>query len=61
MKESKTMTKDPICKMSVDEASALHAERDGKTYYFCGDFCRKTFLSKPIGVSPEDKPRDCCG
>jgi YHS domain-containing protein len=24
------MTKDPICGMEVDEATALHAERDGK-------------------------------
>ncbi len=29
------MTKDPICSMTVDEATALHVERDGKTFYFC--------------------------
>ena len=28
MKESKAVTKDPICEMTVDEATALHAERD---------------------------------
>ena len=41
------MTKDPICGMTVDEASALRAERDGQTFYFCGDHCRQKFLSTP--------------
>jgi Cu+-exporting ATPase len=47
MKESKPMTKDPICGMMVDEATALHAERDGETSYFCSEHCRKAFLSAP--------------
>ena len=29
MNESKTTNKDPICGMTVDEATAIHAERDG--------------------------------
>src|SRR5688500_768426 len=41
------MTKDPICGMTVDEASALSAERDGQKFYFCSDYCRKKFLSPP--------------
>ena len=40
MKESKSVTKDPICGMTVDEDNALHAERDGQTHYFCSDECR---------------------
>jgi Cu+-exporting ATPase len=51
MKESKAVTKDPICGMTVDEATALHAERDGKTFYFCSDHCRKKFLSRPPVLS----------
>ena len=31
----------------MDEATALHTERDGKTYYFCCDGCRQKFLSPP--------------
>jgi len=54
------MTKDPICGMTVDEASALHAERDGQTFYFCGDTCRKKFLSTPAGVKQEKKSHGCC-
>ena len=60
MEESKSVTKDPICGMTVDEATALHAERDGKTFYFCSDHCRQKFLSAPTGAKPEGKSRGCC-
>jgi Cu+-exporting ATPase len=61
MKESKSVTKDPICGMTVDEATALHTERDGKTFYFCSDHCRQKFLSTPAGAKPKDKSGGCCG
>jgi len=61
MKEAKAVTKDPICGMTVDEATALHAERDGKTFFFRGDHCRQEFLSTPAGAKPADKSGGCCG
>lgn len=61
MTESKTVTKDPICGMTVDAATAIHAEREGETFYFCGDQCRQTFLSKSAGAKPENKSGGCCG
>ncbi len=61
MKESKSMTRDPICGMTVDEATALHVEPDGKTFYFRSDHCRQKFLSTPAGTKPEDKSEGCCG
>jgi Cu+-exporting ATPase len=61
MNESKSVTKDPICGMTVDEATALHAERDGKTFYFCSDHCRQKFLSTPAGAKPGEKSGGCCG
>jgi Cu+-exporting ATPase len=61
MKESKSETKDPICGMTVDEATALHAERDGKTFYFCGDHCRQKFLATPVVDKPEGKSGCCRG
>ncbi len=61
MTESKTVTKDPICGMTVDEATAIHVERDGETFYFCGDRCRQKFLSKSAGAKPESKSGGCCG
>ncbi|OYV64083.1 MAG: copper-translocating P-type ATPase, partial [Actinobacteria bacterium 21-64-8] len=44
------MAIDPICHMQVDEATALTAERDGQTYYFCCESCRQKFLAQ--GVPP---------
>ena len=61
MIKSNTTTKDPICGMTVDEATALHAERDGKTFYFCSGHCRQKFLASPSGAKPEEQPGGCCG
>src|ERR1017187_2724926 len=49
------MAKDPLCGMTVDEATALHAERDGETFYFCSGHCQKTFLSTPATTKHEEK------
>ena len=51
------MAKDPICGMTVDEAAGLRAERDGKTYYFCGESCRRKFM----GEEAPAPPGSCCG
>ena len=61
MKQVESRTKDPICGMTVDETTALRAERDGKTFYFCGDHCRQKFLSTPAGAKPDAKSGGCCG
>jgi Cu+-exporting ATPase len=44
------MAKDPICGMTVDESSPLCAERDGETYYFCSEYCRKKFVGQAQAV-----------
>jgi Cu+-exporting ATPase len=42
----KTMAKDPVCGMFVDESEhALKAEVRGTTYYFCSSACLETFTS----------------
>ncbi|MFA5257935.1 MAG: heavy metal translocating P-type ATPase, partial [Opitutales bacterium] len=51
------MAIDPICGMKVDEASALNAQRDGKTFYFCSDHCRRKFLSMPVEEKHEEMPQ----
>jgi Cu+-exporting ATPase len=61
MNNSTSVTKDPICGMTVDEATALHAERDEKMFYFCSEHCRQKFLSTPTGAKPADKSGGCCG
>jgi Cu+-exporting ATPase len=61
MNESQSVTKDPICGMTVDETTALHADCEGQTFYFCSDHCRQKFLSTPAGAKLEDKSGGCCG
>jgi Cu+-exporting ATPase len=39
------MAIDPICGMKVDERTAISADRDGKTFYFCSEHCRRKFLA----------------
>ncbi len=57
MNEPTSVTKDPICGMTVDPATARHAELDGQKFYFCGEGCRKKFLAQnPAAKMPED----CC-
>ncbi len=46
------MAIDPICEMTVDEKKALSGERDGKTYYFCCEGCRKKFLNPDEAPAP---------
>ncbi len=46
------MALDPICGMTVDPATALSAERDGQTTYFCCENCRRKFRSEPTAAAP---------
>ncbi|MDD5390906.1 MAG: heavy metal translocating P-type ATPase [Gallionellaceae bacterium] len=57
---SDTTTKDPVCGMTVDKTSALSAERDGKTAYFCSDDCRQKFLAEPEKEQPDEIVCEAC-
>ena len=57
---------DPVCGMKVSEESALRAERDGETFYFCCAHCRDKFLGNvapsgqalvTLGAAPA---KSCC-
>ncbi len=54
------MTTDPMCGMTVDDASALRAERDGQAFYFCSEHCRQKFLSAPAPAKHEQERHSCC-
>ncbi len=59
------MKTDPICGMTVDETTALFAERDGETSYFCSDHCRQKFLARPkpkrtLALTQVAPVKDCC-
>ena len=59
MNEAKSVTKDPICGMTVDETTDLKAERGGKNFYFCSEHCRKEFLAQSAS-GPTKSSSDCC-
>jgi uncharacterized protein len=40
---------DPTCGMTVDKATALRLELDGRTYYFCSEHCRAAFAATASG------------
>ena len=40
-----SLAKDPICGMVVPTATAISAQRAGRSYYFCSQGCRQTFLA----------------
>ena len=50
------MPLDPICGMTVAASSPIRAERDGETYYFCCEECRKRFLAQDAASGAP-----CCG
>src|SRR4051812_37277758 len=51
------MKTDPICGMTVDETTALHADRDGVAFYFCCEGCREQFLKQK---QQQREPKNCC-
>ncbi|MFO0191593.1 MAG: heavy metal translocating P-type ATPase [Planctomycetia bacterium] len=51
------MAIDPICGMTVDEKTAKSAVRDGVTYYFCAEGCRRKFLGDDLLTIASP----CCG
>jgi P-type Cu+ transporter len=56
------MAKDPICGMTVDESTALCADRDDQTFYFCSEHCRQEFLAQSLPpTSTKDEAHSCCG
>lgn len=39
---------DPVCGMTVDPASAAaSSEYEGRTYYFCSQYCADSFQADP--------------
>jgi len=46
--KARTMAKDPICGMMVDERTAkFTSAHGGKTWYFCSAGCKATFEKNP--------------
>ncbi len=48
------MATDPVCRMEVDEQSAVaQSTYQGKTYYFCAAGCREAFEKDPERYLPK--------
>jgi YHS domain-containing protein len=48
IKELKTMTKDPVCGMNVDENNSQYqTQYGGKKFNFCSEQCKKKFDQQP--------------
>ena len=48
MSENSPKVTDPVCRMRVDPATAAATvEHEGRTYYFCGKGCAKSFSADP--------------
>jgi P-type Cu+ transporter len=45
-----TSLTDPICGMTVSEASPHRHQHDGRTIYFCSEACRARFAADPLEV-----------
>lgn len=41
------MSRDPVCKMQVDEQNALKSEYKCDEYYFCSLDCKEQFDNNP--------------
>ena len=56
------MAIDPVCKMTVDEKTALKLKKDGKIYYFCSQGCLDAFTGKKsdtaMTMPKDDKPQE---
>lgn len=45
------MVLDPVCGMYKYPENAIKQSINGKTYYFCSDNCRKSFIEKQRGFA----------
>ncbi len=53
------MAIDPICKMEVDEESAIRLQQNGQVFFFCSEHCRERFESQD-SIQPSSSGESCC-
>lgn len=46
---------DPVCGMPVDPASGRSASHQGRTFFFCSEYCRRFFLAHPDRYAGEPR------
>ena len=55
------VAKDPERGMDVGEETELKTAHRGKTYYFCGSFCKEKFESEPEKFTKSEGGCCCSG
>lgn len=51
--EKAEVVKDPVCGMEVNDLKeTLSAVHKGRDYYFCSEYCKKTFKNNPAVYAP---------
>ena len=51
--------RDPVCGMTIEVGSdTLRSDHAGKTYYFCSESCKHTFVSNPEQYLEKTPPPD---
>ncbi len=53
--------KDPVCGMTVRPDSAFSVSHNGQPYFFCSEFCRRSFLAHPGTYAGETASPDTNG
>ncbi len=62
MSENKTNNlTDPVCGMSVTEATEHHLEHHGEEYLFCSESCLNKFSVNPEEYIKKETSSSCCG
>lgn len=49
---------DPVCDMPVDPASGRSVGHEGRTLYFCSEYCQRFFLAHPDRYAEEPRAAD---
>jgi hypothetical protein len=50
--------RDPVCGMTVDRTTPFRSKLHGKTYYFCGEGCKRRFDESPEAYLDPSRPRE---
>jgi putative ABC transport system ATP-binding protein len=46
-RELAAMAIDPVCEMAVETGDGPHLEHEGRTFWFCSNYCHNEFLADP--------------
>ncbi len=60
MNKTKSLSIEPVCGETVEKATSVQSERNGKLYYFCCEVYRGGLLSNPRLIKSVTGSGVCC-